>query len=194
VKLRRDGLGNAFLSGKKYISDVRYGRPHLGTEQSTICFPQPTADFASHVHLYERKLLEILRVHLVEVGSRNMDCGAIFCCTDGGAAWTVINHCHLPETVAFIQGLEEAVLSVPGFQHSGFAFLQDEHRVALLVFAEKELVRGDRHDRAEGEEELKGVCPDSAKDGHALQEFDPHSLHGALQFVTMICCAQSTNM
>ena len=70
------------------ISDVRLGRTHLHTEQSAIGFPQPSAHLASHVHLYERKLLEILRVHLVEVGRRNMDCGAIFYGTNGGAAGT----------------------------------------------------------------------------------------------------------
>ena len=59
--------GMRSLSGQKNISDVRLGRPHLRTEQSTICLPQPPTDFASHVHLYERKLLELLCVHLVEV-------------------------------------------------------------------------------------------------------------------------------
>jgi hypothetical protein len=50
------------------ISDVRVGHSHLRTEQSSICFPQPAANLPPHVHLYECKLLQILRVHLVEVG------------------------------------------------------------------------------------------------------------------------------
>ena len=97
----------------------------------------------------------------------------------------VIHHCHLPKAVTFSNGLEKVVLFVPGFQHLGFAFLQDEHRIALLVFAEKELIHGDLYDRAEGEQELKGICPNSSKDGHALEEFDPSFVHGALQVVTV---------
>ena len=31
------------------------------------------------------------------------------------------------------------------------------------------------------EQEPEDLCPDSAKDRHALQEFDPSVLHGALQ-------------
>ena len=49
------------------MSDVRLWRPHLCAEQSTMGFAKPSADFASHVHLYDRKLLEIVRVHSVEV-------------------------------------------------------------------------------------------------------------------------------
>ena len=93
----------------------------------------------------------------------------------------MVHYCHLPEAVALLQGLEEVVLSAPGFQHGGFARFKDEHRIALVVLAEKELVRRDRHDRAQAEQELEDVCPDSAKDGHSLQEFDPRFLHGALQ-------------
>jgi hypothetical protein len=51
----------------------------------------------------------------------------------------------------------------------------------LVVLAEKELVRRGRHDRTLSEQELEDLCPDSAKDRHALQEFDPSVLHGALQ-------------
>jgi hypothetical protein len=39
-------------------------------------------------------------------------------------------------------------------------------------------VRRHGHDRAQAEQELKHVGPDSAKNGHALQEFDPRLLHG----------------
>jgi len=55
------------------------------------------------------------------------------------------------------------------------------------VFAEKELVR--RHDRAQPEQELEDVLPDSAENGHALQEFDPRLLHGDTSgvVVIMIC-------
>ena len=88
---------------------------------------------------------------------------------------------HLPEAVALLQGLEEVILSAPGFQHGGFAHFKDEHRVALVVLAEKERVRTYRHDRTRGEQELEDLCPDSAEDGHSLQEFDPRFLHGALQ-------------
>ena len=54
--------------GQKNISDVGRRRPHLRDEQSTVCFPQPSANFPPHVHLDECKLLQVLRVHLVEVG------------------------------------------------------------------------------------------------------------------------------
>jgi hypothetical protein len=58
----------------------------------------------------------------------------------------------------------------------------------LVVFAEKELVRRDGHDRAQAEQELEDVGPDSAENGHALQEFDPRFLHGDTSgvVVTMI--------
>ena len=56
------------LVGKENMSSVSLGRPHLRAEQSTIRFPKPSADFPSHVHLYQRKLLKILCVDLVEVG------------------------------------------------------------------------------------------------------------------------------
>jgi hypothetical protein len=95
----------------------------------------------------------------------------------GGAAWTVVHYGHLPEAVALLQGFEEIILSAPGFQHGDFAHFEDEHRIALIVLAEKELVRRDRHHRTQGEQELEDLGPDSAKDGHSLQEFDPRFLH-----------------
>jgi hypothetical protein len=55
------------------------------------------------------------------------------------------------------QGLEEVVLSVPGFTRSWGPT------------------------RSGSEQELEGICPDPSKDGHALQKFDPRFLHGALQ-------------
>jgi hypothetical protein len=56
------------------------------------------------------------------------------------------------------------------------------------VFAEKELVRRDGHDRTHAEQELEHVGPDSAENGHALQEFNPRFLHGdTSRVVTMIC-------
>jgi hypothetical protein len=64
------------------------------------------------------------------------------------------------------------------FPHCGFARFEDEHRIGLVVFAEKELVRRDGHDRAYAEQELEDVGPDSAENGHALQELDPRFLHG----------------
>jgi hypothetical protein len=47
---------------------VRLRHTHLGAKQSIIRFPEPPANFPAHVHLDQRKLLEILRVDLVEVG------------------------------------------------------------------------------------------------------------------------------
>jgi hypothetical protein len=63
-------------------------------------------------------------------------------------------------------------LSAPGFHHSDFPHFKDEHRIGLVMFAEKELVRRDTHDRAQAEQELEDVGPDSTKNGHALQQFD----------------------
>jgi hypothetical protein len=56
----------------------------------------------------------------------------------------------------------------------------------LVVFAEKELVLRDGHDRAQAEQELEDVGPDSAENGHALQEFDPRLLHGDTARVVVI--------
>ena len=44
------------------------GVSHPGAEQSIIRFSEPSANFPAHVHLYQRELLKILRIHLVEVG------------------------------------------------------------------------------------------------------------------------------
>ena len=59
----------------------------------------------------------------------------------------------------------------------------------MVVFAEKELVCRDGHDRAQAEQEVKDVGPDSAENGHALQEFDPRLLHGdtSVVVIIMIC-------
>jgi hypothetical protein len=48
----------------------------------------------------------------------------------------------------------------------------------LVVFAEKEFVRRDGHYRAQAEQELEDVGPDSAENRHALQEFDRPFVHG----------------
>jgi hypothetical protein len=48
--------------------DVRLRHAHPGAEQSTIRFPEPSAHFPPHVHLDQRKLLQIPRIDLVEVG------------------------------------------------------------------------------------------------------------------------------
>jgi hypothetical protein len=48
----------------------------------------------------------------------------------------------------------------------------------LVVLAEEELVRRDGHDRAQAEQKLEDVGPDSAENGHVLQEFDTRLLHG----------------
>jgi hypothetical protein len=54
------------------------------------------------------------------------------------------------------------------------------------VFAEKVLVRRDGHDRAQAEQELEDVGPDSTENGHALQELDPRFLHGGTSGVVII--------
>ena len=46
------------------------------------------------------------------------------------------------------------------------------------MFAKEELVRRDGHDRAQAEQKLEDVGPDSTENGHVLQEFDPRLLHG----------------
>jgi hypothetical protein len=117
-----------------------------------------------------------------------MDYGAIFDCADGGTARQEVHHRHLPEAVAVLQDSEEELLSAPGFQHRDFARFEDEHRIGLVVFTEKELVRRDGHHRAQVEQEPEDVGPDSAEDWHALQEFDPRYLHGNTSgAATMIC-------
>jgi hypothetical protein len=77
--------------------------------------------------------------------------------------------------------MKRVFMPVPGFQHGSFARFKDEHRVPVIVLAEKEIVLRNRHGWTQREQELKDLCPDSAKDRHLLQEFDPHFLHGALQ-------------
>jgi hypothetical protein len=59
------------------------------------------------------------------------------------------------------------------FQHSDPACLKDEHRVGLVALMEKVLVRRDEHDRTQREQELKDIRPDSTKNGHALEKFEP---------------------
>ena len=67
-KLRFLKCRRAVPVGKKNLSDVRLGRPHPDAKKPIVCFPEASADFPAHVHLYQRKLLKILRIHLVEVG------------------------------------------------------------------------------------------------------------------------------
>lgn len=56
------------LVGGDNLSDPRLRQPHLGAEQAIVRLPKPSANFPAHVHLYQRKLLRILTIHLVEVG------------------------------------------------------------------------------------------------------------------------------
>jgi len=83
--------------------DVCLGRSHPGAEQPIIRFPEPSANFPAHVHLDQRKLLQILLVDLVEGGGGYMNCRAIFDCADGGAAWPEVHYRHLSEAVALLQ-------------------------------------------------------------------------------------------
>jgi hypothetical protein len=69
-----------------------------------------------------------------------------------------VHYGHLSEAVALFQRLEEVISSVPGFQHGDFTHFKDEHRIALVVLAEKELVCGSRHDRTQREQELEDLC------------------------------------
>jgi hypothetical protein len=64
----RRGRPGATSAGQENMLDVSVRRPHPGAEQSIIRFPEPSAHFTAHVHLDQRKLLEIPRVDLVEVG------------------------------------------------------------------------------------------------------------------------------
>jgi hypothetical protein len=74
------------------------------------------------------------------------------------------------------------ILALPRFQDGGLALFEHKHRIGLVVFPEKELVRGERYDRTQAEQKLEDVCPDTTENGHALQEFDPRGLvHGTLR-------------
>ena len=56
-----------FRQGMK-TSDLRsLGRSHPGAEQPIIQLSEPSANLPAEVHLYQRELLKILRIHLVEV-------------------------------------------------------------------------------------------------------------------------------
>ena len=68
--------------------------------------------------------------------------------------------------------------SATGFQHRGYARFENEHRIGLVVLAEKELARWNGDDWAQSEQEPEDVGPDSTENGHVLQEFDPRFLHG----------------
>jgi hypothetical protein len=52
--------------------------------------------------------------------------------------------------------------------------------LALVVLAEEESVLRDAHDRGELDEELEDVVPDSAEDGHPLQELDARRVHAGV--------------
>jgi hypothetical protein len=56
----------------------------------------------------------------------------------------------------------------------------------LVVLAEKILVRRDGHDRAYAEQKLEDVGPDSAEQGHVLQEVDPRFWHDDTSGVAVI--------
>ena len=57
-----------FRQGMKDIIFKELGRSHPGAQQPIIQLSDPSANLPAHVHLYQRELLEILRIHLVEVG------------------------------------------------------------------------------------------------------------------------------
>jgi hypothetical protein len=38
--------------GEEHLSDIRLGHPHPGAEQPIVRFPEPSANFPAHVHLY----------------------------------------------------------------------------------------------------------------------------------------------
>ncbi len=67
VDLLAVGVQDA-LVGRENLSEICFGRFHFRAEKPSIRFAKPPADFPSHVHLYERKLLKILCVDFVEVG------------------------------------------------------------------------------------------------------------------------------
>ena len=48
--------------------DVRLRRRHPGAKPSLIGFPETAANFAAHVHLDQRELLQIPSIDPVEVG------------------------------------------------------------------------------------------------------------------------------
>ena len=78
---------------------------------------------------------------------------------------------HLPKAVALLQDCEDVRLSTPGFHHNDFPRFKDEHRIGLVMFAEKQLVRRDTHDRAQAEQELEDVGPDSTKNASMQSSF-----------------------
>ena len=64
------------------------------------------------------------------------------------------------------------------FSTRGYARFENEHRIGLVVLAEKELARRNGDDWAQSEQVLEDIGPDSTENGHVLQEFDPRFLHG----------------
>jgi hypothetical protein len=59
---------------------------------------------------------------------------------------------------------------VPRFQHDSLARFKHEHRIGLIMFVKKELVRWNGHYRTNAKQELEDVSSDSTKNRHALQE------------------------
>ena len=70
----------------------------------------------------------------------------------------MIDNRHFAKAVALLQRSEQVLPSVPGFQHCDLAGFEDEHRIGLVVFAEKVLVRRDGHERTHPEQELEDVA------------------------------------
>ena len=69
--IRLDIIGDVAAPCRQERADSISGvcAAHPGAEQPIVRYPEPSADFPAHVHLYQRKLLKISRVHLVKVSS-----------------------------------------------------------------------------------------------------------------------------
>jgi hypothetical protein len=67
------GNGSAELAprsvGEVSMSEACLGRSHCRAEQPIVRFPKAPANLPTHVHLYQRELLEILRIQSVEMFS-----------------------------------------------------------------------------------------------------------------------------
>ena len=168
----------SFSAGPENVLDVRVWRPHPGAQPLIIRFPEPSAHLPAHVHLDQRELLGILRADLVEVAAeRRIAVQSSTARTEalrGKRSITAIS----PKQSPSLRIRRRYSCPPQDFSTAAMPASRTNIESAWSCFAEKELVRRDGHDRAQAEQELEDVDPDSAENGHALQEFDTRLLHG----------------
>ena len=113
-----------------------------------------------------------------------MDCDTIFDRTDGSATWTVVHYRHLSEAVALIQRSEQVIPSAPGLSTAALPISRTNIESPLSRSRKKKSLAGPDANLDKAEQELEHFGPNSAKDGHLLQELDPRFMHSVLHDCT----------